>query len=610
MKNFIKWAGIMVGSLLALLIVASLLLYFFLPLNAIKDYAAKQLSDQLHHEVKVKGVSFNIFTGIKLTGLTVANRKGYDDAPFISADAVELKYLFWPLFSGKVIIPEITLVKPQILIEKSRKGEFNFSDMLSPSAERKPQTVSPDANEKRSSIDLIINTFSITKGRLTYYDYAAASRSELREVNLKVSGVTLALVRPIDLRFSANGSYQDKEVPLAFSANIAIDPNGDFFKVPHFALSIAGQTLHGAVNLSNLNKGPALDASLRGEKLALDPFLAFFAGGAPAKEEKKKPVHGALTQSLKAAFSSLPANVSGSLILDLANITLSQLKIDVFKTSLSLKNRQIGLDIKNLAAYNGKLLVKGLFNLPALSYNLGQIELKGFDAAPFSNAVIDSFLPDMLDAKNKVEGKLDVYLAVKGSGVEMPEVFANLASSGTLLLSDGRLKKLKSLEGVGEKYNVNLLKHDLLVHGLRVDFSLANRLLDVKRLNLQDTDLQAAFTGGLDFNKMEYRPGNRLNLKFSPAATGTLPKELSVFKDAQGFTSVDFELLGSLAKPIPSPRFEKAIEVGVGKIKAKIEAEKIEIETKAKEELKKSGEEAKKQLEEEAKKKVKEILKF
>ncbi|MFA4905781.1 MAG: AsmA family protein [Candidatus Margulisiibacteriota bacterium] len=608
MRKFIKWAGIAIGAVLAPLIVATLLLYFFLPLNAIKDYATKQLSQQLHHEVRVKGVSFNIFSGIKLTGLTVANRKGFDDAPLISADAVELKYLFWPLFSGKVVIPEINLVKPQILIEKSRRGEFNFGDMLpTPTITKTP---AKPAEKKGTAIDLIINTFSITKGKLTYYDYATASRSELRDVHLSVSGITLALIKPIDLKFTANGSYQDKEVPLSLSADLTIDPAGDFFKIPHFALGIAGQTLHGSVDLSNLKKGPALKAALRGEKLALDPFIAFFAGGAPAKEEKKKTLHGELTRSLKSAFSSLPANVSGSLDLDLNNITLSRLKIDALKTSVSLKNRQLGVDIKNLSAYNGKLLVKGLFNLPALSYNLGQIELKGFDAAPFSNAVIDSFLPDMLDAKNKVEGKLDVYLAVKGSGVEMPEVFANLASSGTLLLSDGRLKKLKSLESIGEKYNVNLLKHDLLVHGLRVDFSLANRVLDVKRLNLQDTDLQAAFTGGLDFNKMEYRPGNRLNLKFSPTATGTLPKELSIFKDAQGFTSVDFELLGSLTKPIPSPRFEKAIEVGVGKIKAKIEAEKIEIETKAKEELKKTGEEAKKQLEEEAKKKVKEILKF
>lgn len=601
MKNILKWVGLVVGSLLGVVIIASVLLYFFLPLNAIKDYAAKQLSEQLHHKVEVKSVSFNIFTGIKLTGLTVANRQGYDDVPFISADAVELKYLFWPLFSGKVVIPEINLVKPQILIEKSRRGEFNFSDMLSAPA---PAKAPPQPTEKKgAAIDLIINTFSITKGKLTYYDYAAASRSELREVSLRVSGLTLALVKPIDIKFAASGSYQGKEVPLAFSTNLMIDPAGDFVKLPRFSLSVAGQSIAGSVNLSNLKKAPALESSLSGEKLSLDPFLALFAGGAPAKEEKKKPAHGALTQSLKAAFSSLPANVSGSLNLDLNNITLSRLKIDALKTSVSLKNRQLGLDIKDLSAYNGKLLVKGLFNLPALTYNLGQIELKGFDAAPFANDVIDSFLPDMLDAKNKVEGKLDVSLAAKGAGVEMPEAFANLASSGTLLLSDGRIKKLKSLEGIGEKYNVNLLKHDLLVHGLRVDFSLANRLLDVKRLNLQDTDLQVAFTGGLDFSKLEYRPGNRLNLKFSPSATGTLPKELSVFKDAQGFTSVDFELIGALSKPIPSPRFEKALEVGVGKVKAKIEAEKIEIETKTKAELKK-------QVEEEAKKKVKEILKF
>ncbi len=599
MGKLLKWIGLVVGGLLGIIIIVSVLLYFFLPLNAIKDLATQQLSAQLKREVKVQGVSFNIFSGIKLTGLTIANRKGFEATPFVSADAIELKYAFWPLFAGKVIIPEINLVKPQILIEKSRKGEFNFSDMLATQPEpRNPKTETGNVAEKRAPIDLIINSFSITKGKLSYYDYAAASRSELKDVNLRVSDITLALLKPISIRFSALGNYQGKEVPLSLAAEIGIDAAGDYLKIPRLSLAIAGQAINGSVNLTTLKKAPRLAVALSGQKLALDPFLAFLAGGAPPKEEKK-PVHGALTQSLKATLSSLPANVSGSLDLDFNNITLSRLKISTLKTSATLNNRQLALNIKDLSAYNGKLLVKGLFNLPTLSYNLGQIELKGFDAAPFANDVIDSFLPDLLDTKNKVEGKLSVYLAVKGSGVEMPEVFANLVSSGTLLLSDGRIKKLKSLEGIGEKYNVNLLRQDLLVHGLRVEFALANRKLEVQKLNLQNTDLQVAFTGGLDFNKMEYAPGNRLNLKFSPTATGTLPKELSVFKDEKGFTSVDFELTGSLAKPIPSPRFEKAIEVGVGKVKAKIEAEKIEIETKAKQ-----------QVEEEAKKKVKEILKF
>ena len=606
MKNIIKWTGIVLGGLVALLIIASLLLYFFLPLNAIKDFATAKLSEQLHREVKIKSVSFNLFSGIKLKGLTVSNRKGYDERPFVSADAIELRYAFWPLFKGQVIIPEITLVKPEILIEKSRRGDFNFSDMFSQSAERKPQTVSPHATEKRTPINLIVNTFALSKGKISYIDYAAGSENQLKNINFKISGITLSMLKPIMVRASAVGTYQGKDIPISLSGGIQVDPVKEIVKLTDFSFSLAGETLNLAATAKS---GPEIEASLSTSKLSLDPFLAIFSG-APSKAPKEKAVTGALTQTLKQAASAIPQTLTLKGSVDFKNITLSHLKISALKLNLGLLKRVASIDIPEVAGYNGKLSAKGVINLPALSYNFGKLEIRGFTAAPFINDAIDSFLPNLLDLKNKVEGKLDVALSVKGSGVEMPEVFNNLEASGIILLADGKLGKLKSLSSIGEKYNLSILKQDMLVKGLRIEASLARKKLEVKKLTLQDTDLQVAFNGGLDFNKMEYVKGNVLNLKFSPDATRDLPRELSVFRDEKGFASMDFELQGSLAKPFPSPILTKPLEAVAGKIKAKIEAKKIEIETKAQQELKKSEEEAKKKLEEEAKKKVKEILKF
>jgi len=192
----------------------------------------------------------------------------------------------------------------------------------------------------------------------------------------------------------------------------------------------------------------------------------------------------------------------------------------------------------------------------------------------------------------------------------MPEAFKNLKASGVLLLSNGRLKKLKSFESLADTINLNILRHDLLVSGLRAEVSMADRILEVKRLSIQDTDLQLAFKGSLDFNTMKYIEGNRLTLKFSPEASKELPREFSVLKDEKGFTEVDFELTGSLTKPIPLPRLEKPLKATIGKLKVKVEAKAVELESKAKEEASKQLEEERKILEEEAKKKIKTILKF
>jgi len=605
MKKILKWTAVALGGLILLIIIASVLLYLFLPLNAIKDFAAAKLSEQLQREVKIKGASFNLFTGIQLKGLTISNRKGFDDRLFISADAIELRYAFWPLFKGQIIIPQITLVKPEILIERSRRGDFNFSDLLG-KAEAKAEKSKAEAPKKAEPVNLIIDTFSLAKGRITYMDYSSGGKNELKDINLRISGITLSLLKPIEVKASAVGTYQNKDIPLAISGSLGIDPLKETMKIPNLSVSVAGETLSAVINVE---KGPNITASLSSGKLSLDPFLAIFAA-APPKKEKEKPVAGALTQTLKQAASALPPKLTLKGNVDFKNITLASLKIDALKMTLGLEKRIATLDIPEILAYKGKLALKGMVNLPLLTYNLGKLEVKGFNSAPFINDVIDSFLPQMLDMKNKVEGKLDVSLSVKGSGVEMPQVFDNLEASGIILLADGRLKKLKSFAGIGEQYNLNILKQDMLVRGLRAELSLAKKALEVKKLTVQDTDLQVTFAGGLDFGKMQYVKGNRLTLKFSPAVTGTLPRELSVFKDDQGFASVDFELVGALTKPIPNLRLEKPLEVGVGKIKAKIEVKKVEIETKAQEELKKQEAETKRQLEEEAKKKVKEILKF
>jgi len=596
MKKCLKWFAAAVSGIVLLIVIAGIAIYFLLPLNKIKDLAASALSKQLHREVKIKSVSLNIFSGIKLKGLTIGNRQGFANRPFISASSIELRYAFWPIFQKKLIIPEATLVKPEILVEKSIKGDFNFSDIFSQKAEK--QVKQADAGKKGFSIDFIVDTFSIKNGKITYLDNISGGQNELKNINVKISGITLSLLKPINFSVSALGAYQGKSAPIKLTGNVIIDLPSEAVKIPNLLLSIAGESLSADIQIK---KRADISLSLSSDKLSLDPFLAIFAA-TPPKDKKSKPAAFALTRSLKLAADAIPQNLTVSGTADFKNISFSQLKIGALKMSLELKRRIVSLDIKELAAYNGELLAKGVINLPLLSYNLGKLELKRLDASPLLNDVIDSFLPNMLDMKNKIEGTLDISFSVKGSGVEMPSVFDNLQASGIILLSDGRLKKLKSLESIGEKYGLNLLKQDMMLRGLRAEISLKNKKLDVKRLTVQNTDVQVAFSGGLDFTNMEYIKGNKLTLIFSPDISRELPKELSVFKDEKGIASIDFELQGPLSKPIPSPILTKPLETVVGKLKVKIEAKKYEIETKAGKEVKK--------LEEEAKKKVKEILKF
>ena len=76
-KKVLKWAGIVVGALIVILIIAAIALPYFLPLDKIKDMAAQKASEAIHRQVKIGKVSFNIFKGIELKDLSVSNRPGF-----------------------------------------------------------------------------------------------------------------------------------------------------------------------------------------------------------------------------------------------------------------------------------------------------------------------------------------------------------------------------------------------------------------------------------------------------------------------------------------------------------------------------------------------------
>ncbi|MEE8638003.1 MAG: AsmA family protein, partial [Candidatus Margulisiibacteriota bacterium] len=175
MKKVVKWIAIIAGILVLVLIIGVIALPFVIPLERIKDFAVAKISETINREVKVEKVSFDIFSGIKLEKLSISNRRGFAKKPFVSADAIALRYAFWPLFKRQIIVKEIRLVKPEILIEKSARGVFNFSDLI----RRKAPPKKAKAEAKEFPFSMIVDTFSIRNGRITYVDYGTKSSSEI-----------------------------------------------------------------------------------------------------------------------------------------------------------------------------------------------------------------------------------------------------------------------------------------------------------------------------------------------------------------------------------------------------------------------------------------------
>ena len=621
MRKLVKWFSIIVAALIFLLVIGVVALPFLFPLEKIKAYAVDRLSEALNREVKIEKVSFNLFSGIRLEKLYVGNRKGFSDKPFVSANAIELHYAFWPLFSRQIIINELKLVRPEILIEKNRAGEFNFSDLTKAKAPNKASKVPAVAKkEAKLPFSLFMNNFSVSGGRLTYTDHSTNTTSAIREINIGVAGFALGLIKPIDLHADAVIDYQGKEVPVSAGASVALNLEKESVNLPNLTLTMAGEKIGGGFSLTNFRKLPQVDFNLSSSKFSVDPFLAIFAAsGARPKEKAKK---GELTRTVNQATKSIPAKLIVNGTVNIDNLSFQNIKVDRVALAASLASKQLKLSIKQINFYAGTLSGKAAVDLsaPGLAYSLSDLKLVGFNAHLFSNAAIENFLvslPDYQDLIDKVYGALDLSLSLRGRGVEPQDILANTQATGSFKLKDGELKRLKSVAAIADRINAAGLKQDLIISEVSGDVSYKERVLDVKNLKLLDHDINLAFTGGIDLSKQKYVDGNRLTLRGSPAITQNLPSELSYFRDKSGWLELTFELKGDLKKPLPVPILEKPIEAVIGKLKVTIEAKKVELEQKAsaevkklEEEAKRKAEEEKKRLEEEAKKKLIELIKF
>ncbi|MBU0630055.1 MAG: AsmA family protein [Candidatus Margulisbacteria bacterium] len=602
MKKAIKWFAIFLGGLLILLIIGTVALPFVFPLEKIKDFAAQKISESIHREVKISSVAFDLFSGIRLKGLTISDRPGFSGRSFVAAESIDLRYAFWPLFSRHFVVKELRLVKPVVFIVKSAGGQFNFSDLTQGSGgQKRPSSAKMPA---KPPFDLFMTSFSITGGQVVYLDQATKSRNELKSFNLKISGFELALVRPIELQASATVVYNGKEIPLELGAKVGINLPKETIVVSSLAISVANESLTGSAAVSSWKLAPHLEVALLSNGIEIDPLLALVAG--PATAPKKKASPGMLTASVNQAARSIPANVSLKGTIAASNIRFQGFKIDKINAALGLKQKVASLDLKELAVYNGSLSGRGTVNLnvPGLSYSVSSLKLSGFDSTRFINDLAVGMLaslPDSRDLVDKVYGKLDLDLSLSGAGVEAPALLNNLTANGSFSLNNGALKRLKTIDAIAEKIGASSLKQDLSLQSLSADFSLNKMVVRLKDLNLRDNDLNIKFNGGADLARQVFVEGNRLVLRASPSATRELSREYNLLRDKDNWLELTLELKGSLKKPIPFPILDKPIEAVVGKVKLKVEAKKVELENKAKEEATRLGAEAKAKAEEEKK---------
>lgn len=608
--RYLAWGFLGVAILFFIL---ALLLPFFFPLNKIKSFAEEKLSESINRPVKIEKVSFNLFSGIKLKNISIGNAKGFSATPFVQAESIDLKYSLWPLLARQLVINQISLVKPEVFLEKNSKGEMN-----TPKIQSAPAKKTASKKQKALPFSLLISDFKIINGKLTYIDQG--QKTELNHISLNLSGITFSILKPMELKLSANALYQEKVIPLILKSKVGFGLDEEKITLTDTILSAAGETLAFSGVIKNYSRAPNISFGLKSEKISIDTLLGIFGGASAIKTEKKE---NNITQSVNQFLKSIPANLIVSGRADLKNISLKDLKIDHALIALDLKNKLLGISLKEVSAYNGNLTAQAQLNLnqSGLGYTLQKIKLENFDAHPAVSALITSYLPNLLELKDKIYGQLNLNADLSGAGVEIPVILKNLKAKGDFSLVSGELKKLKIMESLAAQLKTPNLNQDIKVKKFAGDFSFAQNILTLSNLHLMDTDVRAKFDGRVDLAKQEYKKGCLLTIKLSPFISRDLGKAYDLLKDEEGYAEMEVIISGPLKAPIPTPKLDKPLKKALEIVKGKIDVRLRQIKGDTQQQIDQKKEEAKQaaekkaqeeaeKLKQEAKEKAKGLFKF
>src|SRR5579864_5380508 len=145
MKRFFIIIGIVVG----VVIVAILLLPFFVNVDSFRPDVEKKLSDALGRQVHIGKITASIFSGgAQAENISISDDPAFSKGPFLQASSLQIGLQFIPLiFSHQLKIDSLTIKKPDILLLKNSAGKWNYSSLgnSSQGGKTKPQSDSSSA---------------------------------------------------------------------------------------------------------------------------------------------------------------------------------------------------------------------------------------------------------------------------------------------------------------------------------------------------------------------------------------------------------------------------------------------------------------------------------
>lgn len=221
MRKPLKYFLIFVAALGILVVAAVITLTAFVDVESYKPKIEQLVTEKTGYPLTLGGtisLSFFPWVGLDFTDLKLDNPPGFTAKTFVTIDSFQARLKVLPLLSRKVVISSFVVQRPEIFLEKSPKGNWNWEKLAQSgttstmaageqtsvvTAGRSKQSPSPDVqgHDTFRVQSLMVGEFSITDGRVQINDLKNKQQRELSEFTLQL--VDVSLEKPIKMTMAA-----------------------------------------------------------------------------------------------------------------------------------------------------------------------------------------------------------------------------------------------------------------------------------------------------------------------------------------------------------------------------------------------------------------------
>jgi AsmA protein len=285
MSSKLKWIGIVVVAIIAILFIVPLLI----PINKFKPTIESKASDALGRKVQLGNLSLSLFTGsVGIDDVSVSDDPKFNSGAFLTAKTVRVGVEMIPLiFSQQLNVTEITVLNPQVTMLKDPSGRWNFSSIGGSSAKPAPKTA-PANSGSNSAEALSIGKLRLEDGQITLGSTNSRKRTVYTKVNLTASDVAMKNNFPVlfSMELPGGGSMKiDGKIGPVDADDAALTPQNVKLTISGLNLASTG-FLDPSLGLGGIAD---MDANLVSEKgqmatkgqLKLSKAV-LVAGGSPA----------------------------------------------------------------------------------------------------------------------------------------------------------------------------------------------------------------------------------------------------------------------------------------------------------------------------------------